>query len=447
MPRRGHHASTIGRLALTSAAAASLMLGGCNDDEQLSDIVERAGHQMVAATGGGVATPPAEVRSRTYSDVIRTLQSALEGAEKEPGSGAAKLLIAQAMVGQADIAAERATEIQRDVLYALAEARSRLDLHADRTTYAGSLGVYDPQEDLAQLSRAQAEIDRELEAERAALAQRQNRVAELRTLMEEARTGADAKRAEADQLRAEAGDADAVRRASLVARAHEIEREGASHERRYAELQLEANALEDEAKLNRIQIASHQRREELVREARDRIESSGRLLDEESRQADMDARDLGSELGGTLDAIVEMLDQQLRPAFDEAVGKYRAGASQAQQARGDMGNVASALATTAQHASANLHRTTAEVYASVITVAERLGRDLGSSRFAELAQSLRLQHDEILGEAADLYDSAGFSDFAGGLRGDAPAPEDDELIDEGTGEPEDGVESATDVPE
>jgi hypothetical protein len=336
------------------------------------------------------------------------------------------------------------------VLYKLAETRSRLDLHADRTSYAGALGVYDPQADLAQLDAAQAEIERDLARERAALAENQKRIEALKRQMDDERAKTDARAAEAAQVRAEAADAEGMRRATMIGRAHEIERAAASHERRFAELQLTANALGDEAKMGRIQIASHQRREELVREARHRIESSGRLLDDESRKADLDARDLGSELGGAFDALLEMLDQQVKPAFEEASTKYRSAVSQAQQARGDMGSTAAALATTAQHSSANLHRATAEVYASVGAVGERLARALGSDRFAEAARTLRQQHDEMLAEAAGLYDSAGYSDFAGTLRGELPRqapPAPDDGADGGEGEAAPVVESAEDVPE
>lgn len=427
---------------IVAAGALIVLLAGCSDKDQLSDVVVHAGNQMTAASGNGVSTPPTEMRVKAYNSVLSELREALRGHESEPGANAAKLLIAQALLGQGDVAAERAGDARRELLYQINHLRSRLDLQANRETLAHAYSNYDPSPDLKQLDASQQKIEKELSGLRATLADKQQRIETLQGQMDEQKKSAEERVAEASKIRAEATDASAVRRAELIRKANEIERVADQHEKRYSELQLLVRSLEDESNEVRIRITSAQRREELVGDARGRIEASAKLLQSQSKDARTDAENIATELGADFDAVMKTLNEQETPAFEEAAGKYREAASQAMQARGEVASSAPAVAAMAQHAAANLHLSQADLLQSMLLLAQDLSGQLQAPRFAEAADTIQQHLKEASSQAADLYETAGntyarlnlgpgnslqdlssrFQAFAGQLRGEKPAP-------------------------
>ena len=431
-----------GRMPRRFAAAAAVLalVGGCSDEDHLSDVVVRAGNEMTAASGNGVSMPPVEMREQTYNSVLSKLREALRGNESEPGASAAKLLIAQALLGQADVEAEKTGNARRELLYKITEIRSRLDLQANRDTLANAYSNYDPSADLADLDRSKVDIEKELGSLRATLADKQQRMTTLQDQMDEQKRDAEERIAEAGGIRAQATDANAILRAELITRANEIERVADQHEKRYAEVQLLVQSLEDEANEVRIRISSAQRREELVREARERIEASASLLNAQSASAQTDAQNIASELGALFDALIAGLDTQETPAFEAAASKYREASSQAQQARDEVAGSAPAVAAMAQHADAKLHIAQADLLENVLRLAQDLAAQLEAPRFAEVAAGLDQRLQETRSQAADLYETAGntyarlnlgpgdslqglsdrFQQYAGKLRGQAP---------------------------
>jgi hypothetical protein len=165
--------------------------------------------------------------------------------------------------------------------------------------------------------------------------------------------------------------------------------------------------LEDESSEVRIKITSAQRREELVREARDRIDASAKLLASQSTDAKTDAQNIASELGADFDKLIETLDQQETPPFEEAAGRYREASSQAAQARGEVAASAPAVAALAEHASAKLHLAQADLLENVLLLAQDLSAQLRAPRFGEAATSIDQRLKEARAQAADLYESAG----------------------------------------
>jgi hypothetical protein len=425
---------------LVVAGVLLALLAGCSERDDLSAVVVRAGNEMTAAAGNGASMPPTEMRVQTYNSVLSTLREALRGHESEPGAAAAKLLIAQALLGQGGVAAEKAGDLRRDLIYGITELRSRLDLQVNRETLADAYANYNPSTDLSDLDASQQEVEKELGSLRATLADKQKRMETLQGQMDDQKREAEQRVAEASDVRAQATDASAIRRAELITRANEIERVADQHEKKYAELQLLVQRLEDESNEVRIRIASAQRREELVREARDRIEASAKLLASQSSGARTDAENIASELGSMFDTLLETLDQQETPAFEEAAGKYREASSQAMQARNEVATSAPAVAAMAQHASADLHLAQADLLENFHLLANDLSTKLQAPRFAEAASKLDERLKEARTSAADLFETAGstyarlsvgsgdslqplsdrFRDYAGALRGEQP---------------------------
>lgn len=440
------------RCFLAASAATVLLVAGCDRSDPLADVVEEAGVTLAALSGNGVSMPPAEVRTQAYNRVITDLRDALNQSGDEPGAGAARLIIAQAMVGQGDVAAERSGNARRDVERTLTSARSRLSLRLDRQVLGESLREYDPTQDLGRLDQAGEETERELTTARASLQDRQNRVASLQEQIDAELDAASGFREQEIGIREEARNASPTQRARLIERAVDVKRNADAHDRRAAELDLVVQSLENESAEIRIDIASLLQQQQMNREARERIEGASTLFERESSAAVTDAQNLASEIGGVFDAMIEALNTEVKPAFDEATGKYASAASEAQQAASALSerNAAAAVAAMARHSSADLHRAHAATLGALESFARKLGESFGAGRFADAAETLARERAEVEDQAATLYDTA-----ASGYRGvrlsagdslDGLTSSLEDLAKAMRGEPDEPVEEIGDVP-
>ncbi|HVZ94724.1 MAG TPA: hypothetical protein VG797_09460, partial [Phycisphaerales bacterium] len=227
-------------LAFMAAGAA----GGCGRGDDLSVAIEESRSTLVAMTGSGSVAAPAELRERKYADVVRKLQEKLSDNADPATVSSANLVLAQAIAGQAELAAGRARETDAHLAALITRARAILARVRDQAALAASREGYDPAAQIADLDKQAGARQQEIVKFTTDLQANEAKLKALRDKAAvESNKAADARKRERALL-AGVTDKDASERLPVVEQASEIRRAGDANENAAADFEAQAARIE-----------------------------------------------------------------------------------------------------------------------------------------------------------------------------------------------------------
>ena len=405
------------------ALGAALLVAGCERGPNLADVVEEQAERLnfvwAGAGGAGMGIHP-EVRAATYRDVISSLQRGIEraGGRNEAVTASARTLVAQASIGEAELSVQTMSRGSLAAVQRLSEVTSELNRALSDRALAAGLRAYDPSEDLAELEDAAGAVRVGLRDHRGRLEERraalESAEAQRQSLMASAREV----RVRATEVRDQVGQREGMSRAETITEAVRIGREADAIEKQAAEKGFEIERLIREIGESEADISSGERRLTMIEQAqqqiREKVESAraqSRLMTEEVERSSARARD-------GLKDVLDIIEERVTPAYEEARGAYQRAIQQARQAGRAGGGSANAALASAEHSLASL----AEQYVVLGEVVREIGTEIANlqrfegamrSRFdafvrsVEEAASLR---DQSFGSAAEVLSRIGGSE-------------------------------------
>lgn len=452
---------------LAAGLAAAASLSACGDGDGLSAAVTSASNTLTALTGSGTAAAPAAVRETKYAAVIQDLQSKLASGGEPATVASANLLLAQATAGQAELIAQRAREADGRLAAALIEARAMLTLCLEQRALASSREGYDPSASIAGFEAQSNERSNEIAALTADLEQNQ---AAVKTLHEQAAAQAAraaGKREEERSILKGSEGLGASARLSEAERAAAVRREGDAFERRAAEIEAEAARIAPHSDEIRREIRRAQSQKDSLAKAKQSLLDLKTFTDEQVAGARQGARRAEAALIEAAGKVEALLNEEVKPRYDEAASKYGAASSKAAAARtGGSRQAVAVTSGTIQHALAALHRERAQALARAAAffgeIAAATPPIADAERFASAAKSLSEESRQALAAAAESYATASGSFQGAGaesytrlaehlaatekqLKGEPPEPPAEEAPNEAPAEHQDEA-PASDAP-
>jgi predicted nucleic acid-binding Zn-ribbon protein len=388
--------------------ACALLLLGCEEDPA-SEAIRDANVKLTALTN--ISGDYAET---TYSSVIQNLRTASnQGSDAQ--KAAAQLLIARAEFGLAAKPARQAAEAEAAAADSLREIRSVLGEYLTIKSLADANASYSPGEDLA-------EIDEEIEAKAREIDQARAAKAEIDQRVQQLRDQAARLREQADELRLQERDMrDAVLAAETAAIAAElmvetqrIRREADAFDVDASKLEARADQIAPESTLQQREIDKLTRQQELLSAARAETVERGETSQQMARDLREKASQAAAELADLASELETLREQTLAPAVERAIaayGKARSAANQARTfSRGLRGDASGAIIGEAQHAIGDLaaaHATGLEAYIDTFAAIGDTSIE-GAGGYASRADQAKEAYRNWLMQAAEAYaDAAG----------------------------------------
>lgn len=444
------------------------MLVGCDGgSDRLASEVELIQTRLEAMHTSGGAPAPAGHRVKVYNDTIAKIQD-LSGSATEAQQATLALILANVKAGLADIEAQEALGKIAEVTRAGSLVRSALDMYTSQHALADSMLGYSPSEDLASLDEQTAAIESRMAEARRALASSDQELAALRQEAEELRAKAQSERDKASRLEVESLSQPTEARASMIEQARDHLLAAGELERQLGQLQIEIDQIEPLSAGSEDEIVRLQRQLDRLTLARSSVREMDRELTRASEAARQQANEAATEIARRFETLTKLVDDELIPAYDEAMSKLNAAASDAGRARnaGDRsmaqittGSIASSAAAMAQ-SQAQAMRHLAALVREMESVRPALpGRERyaqARQRYEELAQNAAGVHAEQSQRASSSFRGAGsgssrdvytsLAEHYGGQSTDE-SDESEESIEDGGAEPgaDDAVEPAPDA--
>lgn len=403
-------------VALAFAGGVLAAITGCEGRDEAGAGIVKARATLVALGSSGRAAP-SSVRERAYAEVAREMQ-ALSGSEGAVAS--ARLIAAQATMGQGEIEAAAAREAEAAGAHLTSRARAVLELHVKQDALAASMEGHDFSKRLDEAARERAKLESERTAARGALEEINGALKQLHELSERFAGEARTKRDLAGQLRATLEGAPAVARLSIVEQAAKHQRDADGLEVRQSEVELQAQPLRHRAEEAERDIELLSRRIELAAQAGERIESHAKLLAQQSSQARADAGASASELAAAFEELSKHIGEKLTPAYQSACAKYESAGSLAQQASRVAPGAAKELSGSAMQALGALHSGYAGTLENAAALASRIGglRSMPSaSKYTEAGGGFSRDARTARDAAASAFAQAGASFQSAGSPG------------------------------
>ncbi len=389
------------RLTVGALLLALAMTGGCGGGDESTAAIVNARATLASIGVSGTAAPSA-ARAKAYQDVINAMQ-AIGGSGQSAAS--AKIITAQATMGQGEIAAAAQRAAEADVARLTSDARIASELLVKQESLAASLEGHDQSAALNKLRDEVREIEaklREADAKRAdfeaALTQINAKAAERAEMGRKAREIA-------GQLRSALAEVQGEARLPIVEEAAKHQRDADRFEVEQAGIELEAQAIARQVEEARLDTQRLNRQRDLSNEAIKRVEDSERLLKDQSAAARSQAAATASALSKSFDELLDAVEQSLKPAYAEATGKYNSAASAASAGSAADAGLSKALNGSAQQALAILHAGHAASLESVADVAMRIG-SMKNQSMAEKARTAAASLMEQVKAAKEAATSA-----------------------------------------
>lgn len=380
-------------LILTAGLVAScLALAGCDKGDETARAKIVSARATLAAMGASGAAGPTAGRAKAYQQVISDMQS-LSGATGAT-QGAAKLITAQATLGQAEIAAKAQRDAENEAAHLTSRARAMLELYVKQSSLAASMEGHDLTASRKSAGDNATALDSDLKKAAAALEELRSAETLLRSRVDALGKQAQEARARAGERKAGADALDAQARLAAVEDAAKLQREADSYEVQQGEVELEASGLRRRAEALALDVQRLERQKELAQESAKRVEDSGALLVEQARAARTQAGETGAALAKAVDELAAFVEQSVRPTYAEATGKYNNASSAASGGRDADAGLSKALSGAAQQALAILHAGHAATLEGVATLAAGIGAQPSLPNAAKMAQAATALRDE-----------------------------------------------------
>ncbi|MFM9959205.1 MAG: hypothetical protein ACKVZJ_14165 [Phycisphaerales bacterium] len=368
-----------GRRVWTALAVVGAVgLSGCVQEDDSGSKIVKARATMASLGASGVAAPSA-ARAKAYDQVIASMQGIGGGG----GSGAAiagasaKLIAAQAMLGQGVILGDAQRMDETAVTRAAETARVKLELFVKYESLAASLAGHDLTEAVGELKDKITELEASVSASRGAEAETRTALEKLNGMAEGVMSQARSKRDEAGQLRAALQSVSGEARLPMVEEISKRQREADLLEVEHARMELGVNDLKRKLDEIGFEVGQFQRRVELAQASVKRSEDSAALLKEQNATARAKATEIGTEVGAALEALAGEIDQKLKASYEAAKSKYESASSTASGGSAADGALAKALAGAGQQALAALHGGYAGALENAVDAATRIGAQNG----------------------------------------------------------------------
>ncbi len=400
---------------------AAIVLAACSGEADPSASIARARNTLTALSSGGAAAPPAPLIEKSAGDVASDLGQI--GSGDSPSVAMAHSLAAQALGAQGLVAADRYRGLDAELLRAVTGSQATLNLYRQQRALSEASKGYDPAGEIEAFDSQIAEQKRDREMAQRELDANQAKVAQLRNSAKSMRANA-RKESEAEaSLRAEALSADAQRRLQLVSDATALRRKSDLILKQADVTDAQAARIEPEAEEIRLRIVRAESRVAALERAKQRAADLARSRQEESARSAEGASKTATLLGANLKEVCALLDEQVSPAFEDAIKRYESAVSKISSARdgGARATAQAAIGGLVQSAAA-LHRERSESLRRVATLLEQaaaapdlperdvIGRD---------AASIREQSKASAQTAMEGYDRArtAFESAGGGTGG------------------------------
>ncbi|MBC7835154.1 MAG: hypothetical protein H7Y88_08635 [Phycisphaerales bacterium] len=316
---------------LMAAAAASFLIGGCDDDNQAAEAIQTASMRLDSISGGGASTAPwTSDRLKVYSQIVTGLEPAL--ASDLPGEvSAARLLKSRALAGQAQVEADIAAQQQRGFSHKGASSWSALDRYLSSQALASALEEYDPEPAFEDIQGTTREREEDIATAWAAKKKVDDAIADLEKRAEGSLAQARTRREQETQFRARAADVSATQAATIIEDAAKERRAADLHDVDAARLQAEATNLSPQSLSAQAQIDMLTAQKQLLAEARQEIEAIATVNRDKAKDAREAAATAAADVGRLLDELIADR-QSIDPAIDKAAATLKAAATEARQA-------------------------------------------------------------------------------------------------------------------
>lgn len=398
-------------VAIVLAAAGTLFVAGCEEKpDELARAVRDARNTLISASGGGGGGMPSVERERAYSKVISSLQGKIGAARSEGSTAAAKLLIAQAQAGQAEIAARAQRELQSELVLGVSEARAQFELYLSLRAGATAMGKPTTTDIEEQITTRLSELEKKISGAEDALRTAKDYAADVRAAAERMSEQVTRLRSSADQLRASSLDLNAVERAKHVAQAVEQDRQADEVEKDQATRLLELQEAEHRVSEFETTVAGLQSQRESQTKSRTQLVEIGRSYQVGAGEARSEAEKTSELIQQSVERLSTLVKDQLTPAWESASGKYQAASSSIGQARALQ---PTSLAGAYEHAVAGLHLSYAESLEVMVGLLERMSDDStglpGRESMRATIADLQERHKSAIEKAGESYSKAASS--------------------------------------
>lgn len=394
-------------LALVVVCGMAAGMGCDRKPDTVSRAIGDARNALVSASGNGGSALSAEGREKTYSKVISSLQAISKDNSRPGSAAAAKMLIAQAQGGQAEIAAAKARGLMSGMVLALSDARAKLELYHSQRALSDALASA-PEKNADTLGPELQEIDSKIAQKKQEIAETEKRLGEFQERAKSLGEQAQATRRTADEARGSLTEMSAQQRAAKVTEITAQHREADRVEREQANVLLDAeDAQRRIAAMNRQLVALNDQRE-VVMDAQARIGEMANLRTTDSQESQSQASKTAAEIETLIDAFKKQFDEELKPTLESAISKYTSATSSSREAQKEFQG--SAVSANYSHAIAGLHSGFAETADVAIGVIQRLAESSpelpGSEKFRRLVSSLENEKKAALEQAGEAYANA-----------------------------------------
>ena len=396
-----------GIAAIVVACGLCVGMGCDRQPDQVSKVISDARNALLKANGNGGAGESNEERGRVYAKVISSLQSVSKDATRSGSGAAAKMLMAQAQAGQGEIAAATARRLMSSLVLGVSDARAQLELYHTQRSLGDALTAKPVAADDS-LGAELADVEQRLAKKQQDIADGEKRLAELRERAASLGQQAQTTRRSADEGRGDLSTMSAQARAARVTEIAARSREADAIEREQANVLLDAEDAQRRLDgLNRQLVALNDQRSVII-DAQGRIAEMAQMRSTGSDESHARAAATAAEIEKLVDTIKKTLDEELKPALEEAVSKYSSASSSSAQAKQEFQG--SALSANYDHAIAGLQLGFAETVEIAVGLIQRLADASpempGAEKFRRLVSTLENERKAALEAAGEAYAKA-----------------------------------------
>lgn len=410
----------VNQSVLVSACLTASLMIGCDQRDAASADLATVERELAAVHPGGSASAPPQRRVQVYSQSVPRLQSVARSGTPAQRS-AAQLLIARVEGGLAQIAASKASELEKRLLDDATRLRASFDLSQASSSFAAVLSSIDNAPDLAKLDQTLAELDARVSDAQTMRDELQQEVDHLDSQAGAHTKKADAFKVQAGVLRTKALDASAADSAQLSKQAYALQRQAGAHEVASADLLAQIDKIHPLIAEQDLILKSLQEERSHLVDARRRIDQRGENSREQAQSARADARSAGKKAGEILDSIESTRTGELATTWAGAV-QHADNALAAVSKASMMERSAAAISKgDAQQRLGEIHLAMAHSMERYLNLLKALqAGDPSSPLVGQLAEIQSRVHDDLLqtqqkvrdtfGQAVSAYQGASVSD-------------------------------------
>lgn len=446
-----------GRLAIAAglAVGCAVVMAGCDDDSPTGAALDRASVQLREMTPAGAAPASLTIRQQVYQQVGSDLSGATnQGTPAE--NAAASILLAETKIGQGQIAAARATELEAQALRLARRLRAALSDWAVRSARAEAAAQYDPAPELADIESQISERREQIEQARGQKAEVEAKVADLRAQAQAKLDEAEGYRREEGLLRQRSLEAKATEGAKLLEQATEQKRRADAVEVQAGNLEASAALIEPQIGEIDLEIARIEKQIELLESARQEVNARAQAARSNAQDAREAAAAAAQDADQLLAELAALRTGDLAQSLEEAIRHFEGAARDAKNAASASRTTANVVAGTAQQQLGGVQRLRARSWTDHATILEALAAASpampNAQTYAAAAQEARAQAQAALEASNAAYADAQSAYGSAGAKGEAQerlqalsnrlgqlagVPLDEEVAPSGDGEPSD----------